>query len=102
MLIVRGRHGAVVADDAPHLVLDGVPLLRRQAAVEGVVEAQVVGRHQRTRLAGRVAERVAQRPMQEVRAGVVAHRAGAPLGVHLGAELLAQRARGRAACRDGR
>ncbi len=45
----RWRHGAVLADDAPHLVLDAMALLRGQAPVEGVVEAQVVGRHERAR-----------------------------------------------------
>ena len=63
---------------------------RREAAVEGVVEAQVVGRHQRARLAGLLAQRVAQRAVQQVRAGVVAHRAGAPVGIDLGGELLAE------------
>ena len=85
-----GVTGAVLADDAAHLVLDGMALVGGQAAVEGVVEAQVVGRHERAGLARRVPERVAQGPVQEVRAGVVAHRPGAPVGIDLGQQLLAE------------
>ena len=88
---VLRRDRAILADDAAHLVLDGVALLGRQAPIGGVVEAQVVGCDQRAGLAGRVAERVAQGAMEHVRAGVVAHGAGAAVGVDLGADLLAQR-----------
>ena len=59
------------------------------AAIEREVEAQVVGRHQRARLAGPLADHVPQRPMEQVRARVVAHRVGAPLGVHDGLDRLA-------------
>ena len=60
---------------APRLVVG-------QAAVEREVEAQVVRRHQRAGLARPLPDDVAQRAMEQVRARVVAHRVGAPLGVH--------------------
>ena len=91
MVMYSPLTGAVLADDAPHLGLDGAPLVGGQRPVERVVEAQVVGRHERARLARRLADRVAQRPMQQVGAGVVAHRARAPLGVDLGHDRLPDR-----------
>ena len=85
----RDRHRAVVADDAADLVLDGALLVVGQRPIEREVEAQVVGRHERPGLAGRLADDVAQRPVEQVRAGVVAHRVGAPLGVDDGLDGLA-------------
>ena len=64
-------------------------LVVRQRPIAVVVEAQVVGRHQRARLAGLLADGVAQRAVQQVRAGVVAHRPRAPLGVDLGSHRVA-------------
>ena len=61
----------------------------REGAVEGEVEAQVVGRDQRARLAGPLPDGVAQGAVEQVRAGVVAHRARTPLGVHDGLDRLA-------------
>ena len=75
--------GSIVADDAADLVLDRALLLGGQPAVEREVEAQVVGRHERAGLARALADHVAQRAVQQVGARVVAHRVGAPLGVHL-------------------
>ena len=49
------------------------------------VEAQPVGSHQAAGLLDVRAEHLAQRGVQQVGAGVVAHGAGAPLGVDLGA-----------------
>ena len=48
----RDRHRAIVADDGADLVLDGALLVVGQRPVERVVEAQVVGRHERAGLAG--------------------------------------------------
>ena len=70
---------AVLAHDAAHLALDGQLLVVGQAAVEREVEAQVVGRHERARLARPLPHHVAQRAMEQVRAGVVAHRVRASL-----------------------
>ena len=87
---------------ASDLVLDGAHLVVGQRPVEREVEAQVVGRHERPGLARPLPDHVAQRAMEQVRAGVVAHRVGAPVGVDHGLDGLADRAAGRAACRDGR
>ncbi len=85
---LRRGDSSILADDAPHLMFDGMALLGREAAIEGVVEAQVVGRDQRSCLAGRVPEGVAQGAMEHVRAGVVAHRPRATIAVDLGQQLL--------------
>ena len=93
---VARRDGAVVAHDAAHLGLDRALLVVGQRPIAVVVEAQVVGRHQRTSLARLVADRVAQRAVQQVRARVIAHRPRAPLGVDLGASASRRRRPGRA------
>ena len=77
---------AVLAHDAAHLALDGQLLVVGEAAVEREVEAQVVGRHERARLARPLPHHVAQRAMEQVRAGVVAHRVRPSFRVHLGAQ----------------
>ena len=56
------------------LGLDRALLVVGEGPVEREVEAQVIGRDQRARLAGLLADDVAQRAMEQVRAGVVAHR----------------------------
>ena len=74
-------HRAVLADDPADLVLDRPLLVVGEGAVEGVVEAEIVGRDERPGLLRRRAGDVAQGAVEEVRGGVVAHRPGAPLGV---------------------
>ena len=84
--MVTGRSSRMMRAD---LVLDRAALVVGQRPVEREVEAQVVGRHERAGLAGPLADHVAQRPVEQVRAGVVAHRVGAPLGVDVGVDGLA-------------
>ena len=60
-----------------------------QRPVEREVEAQVVGRDQRARLACPLPDHVPQRAMEQMRARVVAHGVGASLGVHHGFDRLA-------------
>ena len=85
----RDGDGPVLADDAADLVLDRAPLVVGQRPVEREVEAQAVRRHERAGLPGALPDDVAQRPVEQVRARVVAHRVGAPIGVDLGADGLA-------------
>ena len=76
--MVTGRSSRTTRAD---LVLDRPLLVVGQRPVEREVEAEVVGCHERTGLAGRLADDVAQRAVEQVRAGVVAHRVRAPLRV---------------------
>ena len=62
-------------------VLDLRDLLRSDRRVVAEVEAQAVGRDERTRLLHVLAEHLAQRPVQQVRAGVVPADRVAPLDV---------------------
>jgi hypothetical protein len=57
----------ILAQDAADLAFDGPALILGETAIEGVVEAQVVGCDERTGLACRIAERIAQRSMEFAR-----------------------------------
>ncbi len=81
--------GAVLADDAPDLGFDRAFLRVGQRPVEREVEAQILGRDARAGLARLLADHVAERTVQHVRARVVAHRVGAPVGIHDGGHGLA-------------
>src|SRR4051794_35031135 len=80
----RDRDGPVLANDAMDLVLDRPQLVVGQSTVEREVEAEIVRRHQRARLACPLPDHVAQCAMEQMRPRVIAHRARPPLGIHDG------------------
>ena len=75
----------VVADFGVHPALDLGQLAGTERSEMGEVEAQTVGRDQRTLLGDVIAEHAAQGGMQQVRGRVVEHGGGATRGVDAGA-----------------
>jgi hypothetical protein len=81
---VLNLHGIVREDGLVHRAGHDRDLLLRQHPVMREVEAQPVGRDERTRLPDVVAEEIAQLGVKQVGGGVVAHDVPAPLVVHRG------------------
>jgi hypothetical protein len=84
----RRGHGPVLADDAAHFVLDCALLVGCERSIAGVVETQVIRRHERPCLVRLGAQHVAQGAVEKVRRGVIAHRPGTPVGVDSGGNRL--------------
>ena len=109
ILLAEQRHGLVFVDgDIDRDILDDFDLLVAQNFfVDQVfdvlqffvrdggevreVKAQMIGRHQRSRLLHMLAQNFAQPGLQQVRGGVVAHGGLADVGVDHGIDFLARR-----------
>src|SRR3990172_1896581 len=82
-------HGQRLEDPLVDAPLDGRALLRREGGEVREVEAQPVGRHQRSRLLGVIPQHFVQCPVQQVGGGVVAHDVPPPRAVERGADAVA-------------